>query len=713
MSLTKKLLIGLTAGAALGLFLGERVAPLEILADGFVKLLQMMVLPYLVVSLISSLGSLNLQEARRLGLRAGSILILLWGVGLGCAMLFPIVFPPIQTGSFFSAALVEQRPAFSFVDLYIPANPFHSLANNVVPAVVLFSIFTGVALIGVDRRQVVLDLLAVVGAALSRATRFVVRLTPYGIFFVSAVAAGTLGFAQIERIQIYLITYAAIALLIAFWILPGLVAALTPIPYSDVLGPAKAALITAFMVGDLFIVLPLLIESSKEVLARRNLSDERTQDLPSVVVPASFNFPHTGKLLSLSFILFAAWFGDAPIAVSQYPRLALTGLLTFFGSLNAAVPFLLDTFRIPADTFKLFVATSVINSRIGTLVAAVHTITIGLLGSAALLGTVRLRPGPLVRYGVITLALTAATLLGLRAVFSMYLKPEYKGAEVVANMQPHYPRVAAKVLKEPLPAAAPQRASGVLEAVRESGVLRVGFLRARPPYSYFNASGELVGLDMEMAARLASDLGVQLELAQVKTEEIEATVNRGDVDIIMSGVVVNPQRASSIMFSAPYQEETLAFLVKDHLRDQFSSWETIRALGHVKINTPGLPYFASLLREKLPEAQLVPMDVDRVFPEKGERSDVILMPAERGSILTLLYPEYAIVVPEPGTNKVPLAYPIARQDERWRTFIDTWIDLQRMSGTIQELYDHWVLGKNAEKQKPRWSVIQDVLHWVD
>ena len=276
MSLTKKLLIGLTAGAALGLFLGERVAPLEILADGFVKLLQMMVLPYLVVSLISSLGSLNLQEARRLGLRAGSILILLWGVGLGYAMLFPIVFPPIQTGSFFSAALVEQRPAFSFVDLYIPANPFHSLANNVVPAVVLFSIFTGVALIGVDRRQVVLDLLAVVGAALSRATRFVVRLTPYGIFFVSAVAAGTLGFAQIERIQIYLITYAAIALLIAFWILPGLVAALTPIPYSDVLGPAKAALITAFMVGDLFIVLPLLIESSKEVLARRNLSDERT-----------------------------------------------------------------------------------------------------------------------------------------------------------------------------------------------------------------------------------------------------------------------------------------------------------------------------------------------------------------------------------------------------------------------------------------------------
>jgi Na+/H+-dicarboxylate symporter len=133
MSLTKKLLPGLAAGAALGLFFGERVAPLEILADGFVKLLRMTVLPYLTVSLISSLGPLNLREARRPGSRAGSILLLLRAVGLGHAMLFPILFPPIQTGAFFSSALVERRPAFSSVDLYIPANPFHSLANNVVP----------------------------------------------------------------------------------------------------------------------------------------------------------------------------------------------------------------------------------------------------------------------------------------------------------------------------------------------------------------------------------------------------------------------------------------------------------------------------------------------------------------------------------------------------------------------------------------------------
>lgn len=279
-------------------------------------------------------------------------------------------------------------------------------------------------------------------------------------------------------------------------------------------------------------------------------------------------------------------------------------------------------------------------------------------------------------------------------------------------MQPLFPRVAAQLL-EAASARAPTSAPGVLEAVRAGGVLRVGFLRARPPYSYFNAGGELVGFDIEMAGRLAHDLGARIELAPVQTGEMENVINRGDVDLIMSGVVITPHRASSMLFSAPYQEETLAFLVKDHLRDQFSSWDQIRRLGSVTIGTPDLPYFISFLREKLPDAQLAPIHPERMFLEGSESLDVVLMSAERGSTLTLLHPEYAVAVPEPGIFKVPLAYPIACRDESWRAFMNTWIELQQRNGTMEGLYAHWVLGKDTGKQAPRWSVIGDVLHWVD
>ena len=76
-------------------------------------------------------------------------------------LLFPLMFPPLQTASFFSTTLFEPREPFDFVGLYIPTNPFNSLANNIVPAVVLFSVVIGVALIGVPDK----------GAAARRARR--------------------------------------------------------------------------------------------------------------------------------------------------------------------------------------------------------------------------------------------------------------------------------------------------------------------------------------------------------------------------------------------------------------------------------------------------------------------------------------------------------------------------------------------------------------
>ena len=338
-------------------------------------------------------------------------------------------------------------PAFDFVDLYIPANPFNSLANNVVPAVVLFSLILGVALAGVERRERLLDVLQVARDAISTATRFVTRLTPYGLFAIAANAAGTLGLEQLSRLQIYLVAYVAVALLVSLWVLPGLVAALTPIRARDVLGESRDSLITAFIAGDLFIVLPGLMQASRTLLDRLDPGDGEPGRLTEVIVPASFNFPHTGKLLSLSFVLFAGWFADALVPLSDYPQLALAGLVTFFGSLNAAVPFLLDQFRIPADTFQLFLATGVINSRVGSLVAAVHTLTVALLVACAVTGRLRWRRGPLLSYAGITAALAILVIGGTRLLFATGLSQEYSKDKVLASMQLLHEPVSATVAR--------------------------------------------------------------------------------------------------------------------------------------------------------------------------------------------------------------------------------------------------------------------------
>ena len=504
MTSSTKILVGLVSGVIVGLFFGEHAGVLKVVADGFVKLLQMMVLPYITISIITSLGTLRYDQLKTLGLRAGAVLIGLWCLALVFTFLIPLAFPGVETASFFSTTLVERRPPFNFVDLFIPSNPFYSLANNIVPAVVLFSVFLGVALVGVERKQVLLDVFAVAKEALSSATKFVVGLTPYGIFAIAANTAGTLNLDQVARIQVYLITYVAVALLVALWVLPGLVSALTPFRYREVLGPTRDALITAFMAADLFIVLPILIQACKDLLEQHRLVNEQTKSLPDVIVPTSFNFPHTGKLLSISFILFAGWFADAAVPVTEYPRLALTGLLTFFGSLNAAVPFLLDLFRIPADTFQLFLATGVVNSRFGALLAAVHTVAVALLGSAAIVGGLRFNPARVLRYLVLTIVLSAATIGGLRMLFNTVLKPTFAGEELVYNMRPLMKQQEARLIKQvDLGDAVEKPAGSVIDSIKKRGVLRVGVFADRLPFVFLNRERQLVGFDVEMAQLLA------------------------------------------------------------------------------------------------------------------------------------------------------------------------------------------------------------------
>ena len=713
MSFSRQILAGLGLGILTGVFFGEGAGALKWAADGFVKLLQMMVLPYITVSIIASLGSLQPSELRKLGLRAAAVIGGLWLLALAFAFLIPLTFPSIQNASFFSSSLMEQRPAFNFIDLYIPSNPFNSLANNIVPAVVLFSVVLGVAVVGVARRERLLDVLNVARDAISAVTRSVTRLTPYGLFAIAANAAGTLSLEQLSRLQIYFVAYVSVALLVSLWVLPGLVAVLTPIRVRDFLGESRDSLITACIAGDLFIVLPGLMQASRTLLGRLSPGDAEPGRLTEVIVPASFNFPHTGKLLSLSFILFAGWFADTIVPLSDYPQLALAGLVTFFGSLNAAVPFLLDLFRIPADTFQLFLATGVINSRVGSLVAAVHTLVVALLVSCAVTGHLHWRRRPLMSYAGITAVLIVLVIGGSRVLFASGVSREYAKDQVLASMHLLQEPVAATVARSSSPAPATDLPP--LEAIEARKVLRIGYLSDALPFAFFNQQGDLVGFDIELAHRLAREMGVTLAFVPVDRERLAEQISEGYCDLVMSGVVVTTNRARAILFSDSYLDETLAFVVPDDQRAQYASWEVIRDRGPLTIAVPDTPYYVRKLRDLLPRAviQVHTDGIEPLFDRTATPADALVLPAERGSAWTLMHPQYSVVVPGPDPIRVPLAYPIGKRDQRLAAFVNTWIALKRKDGTLDAAYKHWILGQDATPRQPRWSIVRNVLHWVE
>jgi ABC-type amino acid transport substrate-binding protein len=253
-----------------------------------------------------------------------------------------------------------------------------------------------------------------------------------------------------------------------------------------------------------------------------------------------------------------------------------------------------------------------------------------------------------------------------------------------------------------------------LEGIRQRGILRVGYLSDNVPYGYLNDKQRLVGFDVEMAHKLARDLGVPLQLVLIERGTIVARLADGSCDVMMAGVVVTADAAERVRFSKPYLDETLAFVVQDHLREEYSTWDSIRHKPRPRIAAVNLPYYVAKIRLELPQAEIVPVEsIAKAFEINPDSIDAILATAERGSAWTLLHPGYSVAVPQPRIIRVPLAYAVSRNDRDMAAFLDTWIDLKARDGTIERLYAHWILGRHQTAKTPRWSVIRNVLHWVD
>jgi Na+/H+-dicarboxylate symporter len=717
MSLSKRILIGLGAGVAVGLFLGEKASFLDLPARGFVQLLQVTVLPYVVTSLVAGVAGGTAAQARRLVSKGGLALALLWVLSLALVLVSPLALPPEKGGFLFAATEVSSEPRIDWLDLYIPSNPFRSLANNVVPAVVVFSILLGVAILGLPGKERILGPLALVNDALGRAGSLLVKLTPYGLFAIAGHSAGTLRLEEFERLQAFLLVYVGLAAILTLWVLPGLVSVLTGLSYRRILSLAQDPLLTAFVTANLFIVLPLLAERGKALLAEAGLEKAEADEAADVLVPASFTFPHSAKLLSLAFVLFAGWFVGAPVPTRELPSLAGAGLLSLFGSLNTAMPFLLDLVRLPADLFQLFIVSGVVNSRFGSAAAAMHTFALALLGAHLMAGRLRVDRRRLAGFAVASLVLVGAFLLGSRLLLQRVLPgPETASAAIDRLRLTGAWGVLAPVevlsRAEP-PAVLPVHGQRVQE-IQRRGSLRFGVTDDEIPWSFRNGRGEVVGFEADIAHALAVELGLRLELVPVGRDEREETLASGACDVAVGRI--RPDQSLVLQFSRPITEEAWAFLVPDHRRETFASLDDTRQAPGLRVAVLRVPEWIGRLKAMLPRAEVVPADaiLDFVTAPPG-RFDGMYTGYGRATAYSLLYPQLGAVVPSPGIGSVPLAFTAPAGEEDLLQLLNAWLEQARASGLLEAKLDYWARGKGARAEEgPRWSISRDVLGlWKD
>jgi Na+/H+-dicarboxylate symporter len=716
MTLSRKIVIGLVSGIACGLFLGEICGGLSIFGNAYIALMQMTVLPYIVLALIVNIGGLTMDTARHLAAKAAVVMLALLGIATALILLMPLALPEWKTGGFFSTSLLHPPDSVDFLSLYIPANPFRSLADNLVPAVVLFCICAGIALIGISRKESVIEPMRVMLDAMTRVTLWVSKLTPYGVFAIAASAAGTITVDEIGRLQGYMIIYITAALILAFLVLPLTIVVFTPFTYREVLSSSRGALLTAFAANNYFIVLPLLIENLKDLYRNHGMGGEEAEGAIDITLPIGFPFPNIGRLLAMLFIPFGAWFVGRPLELVEYPMLAVSGVPSFFAKVTVAVPYLLNQFHLPVDLFHLFLLSGIINGHVSSMVGAMHLFTFTAITAAVATGQARFHGGRAVAAAVATVLIFGVTTVATHSYLGWFFSRQGDQAHVIEGMRRIADPAPTTVLDIATPNPLPLRdGQSRLDRIRERGVVRVGYLTDNLPFSFVNADNEVVGFDIEMAHQLALDLDVDLELVPFNhPRNIADHLAQDHCDVIMSGIAASPSQFLEVAFTRSYIELTPAFVVADHRRSDLDTAVEIASEKKIRIGVISDPTITRLVERRLPHAEVV--EIARVaafFEAETPPAAGLIMSAEAGSAWTLVYPEYQVVLPFEKVSSWPLGYATAPGDDEFLRFLDLWVDLKRAEGFVDRLRDHWILGRTALIKRPRWSLIRNVLHWVE
>jgi ABC-type amino acid transport substrate-binding protein len=373
---------------------------------------------------------------------------------------------------------------------------------------------------------------------------------------------------------------------------------------------------------------------------------------------------------------------------------------------------LLGLFRMPADLVALFVVSGIWGARFGDLLGVMHLTAFALLTASSERGWLRVRPIRTAGWLAGSVVAVAAAMWLNYAVVGWSIAGQPPPANQVKAMQPYF-EGAAVVDDGPATADLSQRMPGEtsLEGIRRTGKLRLGYRPGNPPFSYRNDDNVLVGLEVDLAYRLAVELEAELQLVAYESGSLEAAFAADRFDLAIGGLASLVRDPAHYRESDPYLELNAAFVVPDHRADDFDSMAKIRAMERIRLGYVEGGTLVRTGRHRLSGIELVALpSADVYLGGDVPAIDALLTTAETGAIYSMTYPAYSVVVPEGLRVRVPAIIAVATDEEFDRT-VNRFIRIKRSDGTIEALYEHWILGASFASTRRRWSVVKDVLGW--
>jgi cyclohexadienyl dehydratase len=231
--------------------------------------------------------------------------------------------------------------------------------------------------------------------------------------------------------------------------------------------------------------------------------------------------------------------------------------------------------------------------------------------------------------------------------------------------------------------------AAILERLAAEGVLRVCIwpdyygITFRDP-----RTGELSGIDIDLAAAFAQDLGVKPHFVESGFPRFADDLKAGRCDIAMFGVGITPDRASRVQFTKPYlRSDIVAVVMKEN--SPVTAWDEIDRPGHVIAVQAGT-YMEPAMRARLTQAELLVIKA----PDSREdsllsgRSDAFMsdMPYTRRVIDVLAWA--ALLYPPHPVSPVDYAYAVAPGDPAWLERADRFVTAIKADGRLRQAAHH-------------------------
>lgn len=238
-------------------------------------------------------------------------------------------------------------------------------------------------------------------------------------------------------------------------------------------------------------------------------------------------------------------------------------------------------------------------------------------------------------------------------------------------------------------AAAPRGNLDLLAKIKHCGKLRVGVSEI-VPWATHDKDGNLVGFEVDVAKKLARDMGVEPEFYPEEFRYLIPDLLAGRFDVIVSGLSINASRALQVDFSVPYNttDVTLAVNIKaagssPPLQSFNKDTVTIGVLeGTTAEDMAGVA---------LPNAKIrTYTDDSRLFDDLIQgKLEAAVADSPRPAIVAKLYPTNVTCLCDTPLAAYPAAFAVRRGNLEFVNFLNSWIEAHTVDKWLEQRRDYW------------------------